>query len=118
MARAFEETGATGPWLSGYDPRTRVVVEGREYLRFDIGEVEGNIWAEDLSRTLEAKTGRFDPEATGGWLAACGECREPEILEHGGIEFYSWREFDPVSRGGRIALDTRRQALERSVSEE
>ena len=68
LARAFEETGATGPWLSGYDPRTRVVVEGREYLRFDIGEVEGNIWAEDLSRTLEAKTGRFGPG--GHWQVA------------------------------------------------
>ena len=63
-------------------------------------------------------TGRFDPEATLRLLAACAECPEPERLEHDGIEFYSWGEdlipdlpkrllppaFDPLGRGGRIAV--------------
>ena len=119
LGRVFEETGTTGgPWLSGYDPRAREVPEEREYLRIDIGNVDHSIWAEDLPRTLEAMTGRFDAEAAGRWLAACAECPEPEILEHGGIEFYSWGEdfemdltrrlqppaFDPLGRGGRIAV--------------
>ncbi len=118
LGRVFAETGTTGPWLSGYDPRTRELLEVEGYLRFDIGSVDGSIWAEDLPRTLEAVTGRFDPEATGTLLSACAECPEPETLEHGGIEFYSWGEdftpelakrlqppaFDPLGRGGRIAV--------------
>ena len=48
LSRVFEETGATGPWLSGYDPRAREVPVVKGYLRFDIGEVEGSIWAEDV----------------------------------------------------------------------
>ena len=118
LGRVFAETGTTGPWLSGYDPRTRELLEVEGYLRFDIGSVDGSIWAEDLPRTLEAMTGRFDPEATGALLSACAECPEPETLEHGGIEFYSWGEdftpdlakrlqppaFDPLGRGGLIAV--------------
>lgn len=123
LARVFEETGATGPWLSGYDPRTgRAPEEG--YLRFDIGSVDYSIWAEDRiwggdpAQTHEAMTGRFDPEAIDRLLAACAGCPEPEILEHGGIEFYSWGDdfewdfqmvlrppaFDYQGRGGRIAV--------------
>ena len=53
------------------------------YLRFDIGNVDGSIWAGDPpGKTLEAMTGRFDPEAIGRLLAACAECPEPEILEN------------------------------------
>ena len=118
LGRVFAETGTTGPWLSGYDPRTRELLEVEGYLRFDIGSVDGSIWAEDLPRTLEAMTGRFDPEATGTLLSACAECPEPETLEHGGIEFYSWGEdltpdlsyrlqppaFDALGRGSRIAV--------------
>jgi len=118
LGRVFAETGTTGPWLSGYDPRTRELLEVEGYLRFNIGSVDGSIWAEDLPRTLEAMTGRFDPEATGTLLSACAECPEPETLEHGGIEFYSWGEdltpdlpnrlqppaFDPLGRGSRIAV--------------
>ena len=118
LTRIGEETGVTGPWLSGYHPRTRELLEVEGYLRFGIGNVDGSIWAEDLLRTLEAMTGRFDPEATGTLLSACAECPEPETLEHGGIEFYSWGEdltpdlpnrlqppaFDPLGRGGRIAV--------------
>ena len=118
LSRVFAETGASGPRLSGYDPRTRELLEVEGYLRFDIGSVDGSIWAEDSPRTLEAMTGRFDPEATGTLLSACAECPEPDTLEHGGIEFYSWGEefeldlersmlppaFDRLGRGGRIAV--------------
>ena len=119
LGRVFAETGTTGPWLSGYDPRTtRELLEVEGYLRFDIGSVNGSIWAEDLPRTYEVLTGRFDPDAAGRLLAACAECPEPETLEHGGIEFYSWGEdltpdppnrlqapaFDPLGRGSRIAV--------------
>ena len=51
-------------------------------------------------------------------IADCAECPEPEILEHAGIEFYSWGEelklsidrslqppaFDLLGRGSRIAV--------------
>ena len=118
LSRVFAETGTTGPWLSGYDPRTREVLEVEGYLRFDIGSVDGSIWAEDLPRTYEVLTGRFDPDAAGRLVAACAECPEPETLEHGGIEFYSWGEgfdlylerslhppaFDLLGRGGGIAV--------------
>ena len=119
LSRVFEETGTTGPWLSGYHPLAREEApDEKEYLRFDIDSVDSSIWVDDPPRTLEAMTGRFDPEATGGWLAACAGCPEPEMLEHGGIEFYSWGEdsmpdppkrlqppaFDQLGRGGRIAV--------------
>ena len=123
LTRIFEETGATGPWLSGYHPRARQAQEAG-YLRFDIGNVDYSISAEDPSwggdpaRTLEAMTGRFDPEAIDRLLADCAECPEPQVLEHGGIEFYSWGKdferdfqmvlqppaFDYLGRGGRIAV--------------
>ncbi len=116
--RILEETGTSGPWLSGYNPDAGDLVGKETYLRFDIGNVDASIWAEDPPRTLEVMTGRFDPEDTGRWLAACAECPEPETLEHGGVAFYSWGEdlaldlpkrlqppaFDPVGRGGRIAV--------------
>ena len=118
LGRVFAETGTTGPWLSGYDPRTRELLEVEGYLRFDFGNVDGSIWAEDLPRTYEVLTGRFDPDAAGRLLAACAVCPEPEILEQGGIEFYSWGEglelylerrlqppaFDAQGRGGGIAV--------------
>ena len=80
--------------------------------------MDGSIWAEDLPRTYEVLTGRFDPDAAGRLLSACAVCPEPKILEHGGIEFYSWGEglelylerslqppaFDLLGRGGGIAV--------------
>ena len=117
LSRVFEETGASGPWLSGYHPQA-TVRDDKEFLRFDIGNVDGSIWAEDLPRTYEVLTGRFDPDAAGRLLSACAVCPEPEILEHGGIRFYSWGEglelylerrlqppaFDAQGRGGGIAV--------------
>ncbi len=117
LSRVFEETGASGPWLSGYHPQA-TGRDDKEFLRFDIGNVDGSIWAEDLPRTYEVLTGRFDPDAAGRLLAACAVCPEPEIQEHGGIEFYSWGEglelylerrlqppaFDAQGRGGGIAV--------------
>ena len=90
LSRVFEETGTTGPWLSGYHPLARGLLDGREYLRFDVSDVARSIWAETPPRTIEVMTGRFDPKAIGRWLAACGECPEPDILEHRGVEFYGW----------------------------
>ena len=69
LTRIWEETGTTGPWLSGYDPRARELLEEEGYLRFDIGNVDGSIWAEDVPRTLEAMTGRLTRKP----LAGCSQ---------------------------------------------
>ena len=90
LSRVYEDTGTYAPWISGYHPSTRELLEVKGYLRFDIRNLDQSIWAEDLPRTLEAMTGRFDPEAAARLIADCAECPEPEILEHAGIEFYSW----------------------------
>ena len=61
LSRVYEDTGTAGPWFSGYHPSTRELLEVKGYLRFDISNLDQSIWAEDLPRTLEAMTGRFEP---------------------------------------------------------
>ena len=114
------ETGmAHGPWISGFTENHLLdQLRQREYLGFDIRDMERSILAGEPPNVLEVVTVRFDPQATGRLLAACVECDQPDLQQHLGVSFYSWGEdyasdFDKVlqppahdyfGRGGRIAL--------------
>ena len=109
---------ADGPWISGFIRESMAQLEQRQYLGFGVGDVERSIMAGEPPYTLEAVSGRFDPETTDASLAACAECDKPEIQEHLGVKFYSWGEdykldlkktlhppaYDVLGRGGRIAV--------------
>ena len=109
---------ADGPWISGFIRESMAQLEQRQYLGFGVGDVERSILAGEPPYTLEAVSGRFDPETTDASLAACAECDKPEIQEHLGVKFYSWGEdykpdlkkslqppaYDVLGRGGRIAV--------------
>ena len=114
----FQTGMATGPWISGFSDKAPEHLQQREYLGFDIGDVERSILAARPPDVLEAAAGRFDPQATEASLAACADCPQPEIVEHQGTSFYSWGAdhevdmerslnppaFDQLGRGGRIAV--------------
>ena len=114
----FSAGVAPGHWISGFTDHATVQLKQREYLSFDIGDVEQSILAGEPPNMLEAATGRFDPEATDRALAACADCPDPEIHEHLEVKFYSWGEdyaanlekrlqppvYDQLGRGGRIAV--------------
>ena len=67
---------------------------------------------------LEVIKGRFNTQRTDEALKACSECPTPELVEHRGIQFYSWGEdyeigptrrlappaFDEFGFGSRIAV--------------
>ena len=116
--RELGSTGlAAGPWISGFTRESMAQLE-QKYLGFGVGDVERSILAGEPPYTLEAVSGRFDPETTGASLAACAECDKPEVQEHLGVKFYSWGEdykpdlkkrlqppaYDVLGRGGRIAV--------------
>ena len=91
-----------------------------EYLGFNMRNVDQIASASFLSgsESLEIVRGRFDPKATAQALAECSECEPGLQQEHRGISFYSWGPdfdqdpekvlalpaFDPLGRGGRIAV--------------
>ena len=112
--RELGSTGlAAGPWISGFTRESMAQLE-QKYLGFGVVDVERSILAGEPPYTLEAVSGRFDPETTGASLAACAECDKPEIQEHLGVKFYSWGEdykpdlkkrlqppaYDVLGRGG------------------
>ena len=116
--RELGSTGlAAGPWISGFTRESMAQLE-QKYLGFGVVDVERSILAGEPPYTLEAVSGRFDPETTDASLAACAECDKPEIQEHLGVKFYSWGEdykpdlkkrlqppaYDVLGRGGRIAV--------------
>ncbi len=116
--RELGSTGlAAGPWISGYTRESMTQLE-QKYLGFGVVDVERSILAGEPPYTLEAVSGRFDPETTDASLAACAECDKPEVQEHLGVKFYSWGAdytpdlkkrlqppaYDVLGRGGRIAV--------------
>ncbi len=116
--RELQLTGmAEGPWISGFTRESMAQLE-QKYLGFGVVDVERSILAGEPPYTLEAVSGRFDPEATDTSLAACAECDKPEVQEHLGVKFYSWGEdytpdlkkrlqppaYDVLGRGGRMAV--------------
>ena len=109
---------APGPWISGYTQHAAAQLEHRQYMGFDIGDMEQSILAGEPPNELEVATGRMDPGETDRALTACTACPAPEIQEHLGVKFYSWGDdytydlekslqppaYDAIGRGGRIAV--------------
>ena len=103
--------------LSGADFQA-LTSSRRQYLDFDIWNVDQSVEAGAPPGLLEVVRGRFDPAATKLALAACTECEAPEEKAHVGVKYYSWGEdqvvavdniyappaFDRLGRGGRIAV--------------
>ena len=119
LAIGIDEDGtlrgaARSPFISGHSQNAVKFLENREYLAFSVRNVDQTA----LTWALEVLKGRFDPEATQRALESCQECPPPELVQHRGIEFYSWGEdnlvnldqrsappaYDLLGRGGRIAV--------------
>jgi len=110
---------ARGPFISGMDDRA-FQNNMREYLAFDVRNVDQSVEAGIPPAIFEVAWGRFDPAATAEALAACSECPPPDIVTHNDVSFYSWGEdfagnlkerntppaFDRLGRGGRIAVSS------------
>ena len=121
------------PFISGYPsifryPRPIIVVR-RQYLGFDVRNVDQSVLAGREQGILEVVAGReqgilevvrggFDPKTTEEALEACSECPSALREQHRGVSFYSWGEdfvedstkfrgppaYDFAGRGGRIAV--------------
>ena len=110
---------AVGPFISGYtDYSTPSVENFRQYLGFDVRNIEQSVLVGVPPGQLEVVRGRFDPDTVDKTLRACSECVPHVLGEHRGVSFYSWGEdrkgdlqkrfsppaFDWLGRGGRIAV--------------
>ena len=116
---ALESAGMIyGPWISGFSFVAIQQIDQREHWSIGIEDMDQSIQVGEPSNSLEAVRGRFNPEATESALVRCGECLEPDRLEHLGVGYYSWGKdneislfdkfkppaFDIMGRGGRIAV--------------
>ena len=105
----------TASFLAGYKSN---YLNRRQYLGFDLRDVEQGILAGNAPHDLEVVLGSFDPQTTELALRACSECPQPDHKQHNAVRYYSWGEdqkidllkryappaFDRLGRGGRIAV--------------
>ena len=116
LSEATDNAMPQGPFISGFKSIFETV--SRDYLGFDVRNVDQSVEAGQPPGVLEAVRGRFDPEGTDRALRECAECPPPDRTSHLGVAFYSWGEdyhvdlrrileppaFDRLGRGGRIAV--------------
>lgn len=78
-------------------------LEGRKYFGFDFRDVSSsavlNVAPESADRKIQVTLGEISGELASDLLAACGECIQPELPVHNGVEYQAW------SRNTRRARD-------------
>ena len=106
------------PFLGPYRIMQNGIAGNLEHLAFDIRDMDHSVFAGNQAEGVGVIPGRFDPQATDDALGSCMKCPAHDLVQYGGVSYYSWGEdlevgpglifappaFDRLGRGGRLAV--------------